>query len=83
MTKHNYRVEVSADYEQTANSPGQVRKNLVSALKRQGLKEVNFSISVGRIVPPKVVDKTTASVEQSKIKEKKPHRKVKSRRRKK
>ena len=74
MVKHTYLVEVSADYCQIANSPGQVRKSLISALRRNGLNEVNFSISVSRHDPEKGVDSTPKDVVKSKVKTKKSRR---------
>lgn len=46
---HIYLVEGDFSFQQKANSPDGVRKALIKSLRRVGLSEVGFQISIERI----------------------------------
>jgi len=50
MVKYNYQVDGYFSFQQTATSPSEIREALKRALKKEGMIEKNFEISVEKIV---------------------------------
>jgi len=61
--KRSYRVQLWADFVESASSPAQLRGRLLRLVRREGLGETNFNIEIDRVVK----EKTSVALAEEKV----------------